>query len=340
MSVFAKASAKRSARAAWTGLAIAGVSALVLTACSTGGTPSAETEEPAADAGDALPIAEGERDLALKFGTILPQSGALAFLGPPEEAGVQLGADDVNAVADSGLSVEIVFRDSGDTTTDIATDLGHRPPRAGCLGDHRCGIVRRVEDRHRPDRRRRRHPVLAGQHVGRLHQYDDNGLYWRTAPSDVLQGEVLGNLIAEDGHATLGMIVLNDSYGTGLAQSSPRTPSRRPVARSSPRRSSTTGDSSFDAQICEVTGGQPRRDRADHVRPGEDHHAGSGRSGYPGDQLYFVDGNLSDYSADFAPGLVAGSKGTLPGLDTGTLGDFTDRLLEVDPALDRLQLRG
>ena len=35
--------------------------------------------------------------------------------------------------------------------------------------------------------------------------------------------------------------------------------------------------------------------------------------GYPGDQLYFVDGNLADYSADFAPGLIAGAKGTLPG---------------------------
>ena len=33
---------------------------------------------------------------------------------------------------------------------------------------------------------------------------------------------MLGNLIAEDGNETLGMIVLNDSYGTGLAQSSRR----------------------------------------------------------------------------------------------------------------------
>ena len=87
MSVFAKATASRSARAAWTGVALAGVSALLLSACSTGTTPPAESESPAAS-GDALPIAEGERDLSLPLGTILPQSGALAFLGPPEEAGV------------------------------------------------------------------------------------------------------------------------------------------------------------------------------------------------------------------------------------------------------------
>jgi branched-chain amino acid transport system substrate-binding protein len=54
-------------------------------------------------------------------------------------------------------------------------------------------------------------------------------------------------------------------------------------------------------------------------------------SGYPGDQLYFVDGNLFDYSADFAPGLIAGSKGTLPGPKLED--DFRERILGVDPDL-------
>lgn len=331
MSVFAKATATRSARAAWTGIAIAGVSALLLTACSTGSPAPAESEEPATDAGDALPIAEGERDLALKLGTILPQSGALAFLGPPEEAGVQLGADDVNA-ADSGLAVEIVFRDSGDTTTDTATvsvtDLLSQDVSA-IIGAASSGVSKTVIDQ----------IVAAGviqfspaNTSADFTDYNDNGLYWRTAPSDVLQGEVLGNLIAEDGKATLGMIVLNDSYGTGLAQFTKdafEAAGGEVVAEAL----FNEGDSSFDAQIAEVTAANPDAialitfDQAKIITP-----ALVG-SGYPGDQLYFVDGNLSDYSADFAPGLVAGSKGTLPGLDTGTLGDFTDRLLGVDPDL-------
>ena len=46
MSVFAKATASRSARAAWTGVALAGVSALLLTACSSGAPAPAESEEP------------------------------------------------------------------------------------------------------------------------------------------------------------------------------------------------------------------------------------------------------------------------------------------------------
>lgn len=330
MSVFAKASAARSARTVWTGVAIAGVSALLLTACSTGTTAPAESEEPA-ETGDALPIAEGERDLTLPIGTILPQSGALAFLGPPEEAGVQLGADDVNA-AGGGITVDVTFRDSGDTTTDTATvsvtDLLSQDVSA-IIGAASSGVSKTVIDQ----------IVAAGviqfspaNTSADFTDYNDEGLYWRTAPSDVLQGEVLGNLIAEDGNATLGMIVLNDAYGTGLAEftkSAFEAAGGEVVAEAL----FNEGDSSFDAQISEVTAANPDAialitfDQAKIITP-----ALVG-SGYPGDKLYFVDGNLADYSADWAPGLVAGSKGTLPGLDVGTLGDFTERLLEVDPAL-------
>jgi ABC-type branched-subunit amino acid transport system substrate-binding protein len=333
MSVFAKATAKRSARAAWTGLAIAGVSTLLLTACASGGTPSTETEEPGEDtAGDALPIEAGERALDLKIGTILPQSGTLAFLGPPEEAGVQLGADDVNAATDSGLAVEVVYRDSGDTTTDTATvsvtDLLSQDVSA-IIGAASSGVSKTVIDQ----------IVAAGvvqfspaNTSADFTEYNDNDLYWRTAPSDVLQGEVLGNLIAEDGNATLGLIVLNDAYGTGLAQFT-KDAFEAAGGEIVAEALFNEGDSSFDAQISEVTAANPDAialitfDQAKVITP-----ALVG-AGYPGDQLYFVDGNLADYSADFAPGLVAGSKGTLPGLDVGTLGDFTDRLLEVDPAL-------
>jgi ABC-type branched-subunit amino acid transport system substrate-binding protein len=330
MSVFAKASVSRSARTAWTGIAIAGVSALLLTACSSGAPAPSESEEPA-DTGDALPIAEGERDLTLPLGTILPQSGALAFLGPPEEAGVQLGANVVNA-ADSGLTVDVTFRDSGDTTTDTATvsvtDLLSQDVSA-IIGAASSGVSKTVIDQ----------IVAAGviqfspaNTSADFTEYNDNDLYWRTAPSDVLQGEVLGNLIAEDGNATLGMIVLNDSYGTGLAQFTKdafEAAGGEVVAEAL----FNEGDSSFDAQISEVTAANPDAiavitfDQAKIITP-----ALVG-SGYPGDQLYFVDGNLADYSADFAPGLVAGSKGTLPGLDVSTLGDFTDELLAVDPNL-------
>lgn len=328
MSVFAKAKASRSARAAWTGLAIAGVSTLLLSACATGGTPPAETEEPA-ETGDALPVEAGERDLTLKVGTILPQSGTLAFLGPPEEAGVALAAQEINE-ADAGLNIEVIYRDSGDTTTDIATvsvtDLLSQDVSA-IIGAASSGVSFTVIDQ-----------ITA---AGVVHfspantspdftDYEDNGLYFRTAPSDLLQGEVLGNQIAADGASTLGLLVLNDPYGTGLAAATKESfeaAGGEVVAE----ELFNTGDSNFDAQLSAINAANPDAvavitfDEAKVVVP-----ALVG-SGYPGSQLYFVDGNLADYSADFAPGLIAGAKGTLPGPVLED--DFRERILAVDPNL-------
>ncbi|MFB6609963.1 ABC transporter substrate-binding protein [Agromyces sp. NPDC056379] len=330
MSVFAKATAKRSARAAWTGLAIAGVSTLLLSACASGGTPSTETEEPGEDtAGDALPIEAGERALDLKIGTILPQSGTLAFLGPPEEAGVALGAEEVND-ADSGMSLEVVYRDSGDTTTDIATvsvtDLLSQDVSA-IVGAASSGVSFTVIDQITSAGVVQFSPANTSPDFT---EYEDAGLYFRTAPSDLLQGEVLGTQIADDGNSTLGLLVLNDPYGTGLAAAT-KEAFEAAGGEVVAEELFNTGDSNFDAQLSAISAANPDAvavitfDEAKVVVP-----ALVG-SGYPGDQLYFVDGNLSDYSADFAPGLIAGSKGTLPGPKLED--DFRDRLLGVNPDL-------
>jgi ABC-type branched-subunit amino acid transport system substrate-binding protein len=48
--------------------------------------------------------------------------------------------------------------------------------------------------------------------------YNDNGLYFRTAPPDTLQARALADLILEDGNSSIGILALNDPYGTGLAE--------------------------------------------------------------------------------------------------------------------------
>ncbi len=315
MGVFTSATGRRSRSLSSVlgGIAAVGVSALVLAGC------APAEEEPAGPT----------EDLSLTIGTLLPQSGALAFLGPPEEAGVALAVQEINE-ADLGITVEAIYRDSGDTTTDTATvsvtDLLSQDVSA-IVGAASSGVSFTVIDQ------------ITG--AGVVHfspantspdftNYDDGGLYWRTAPSDLLQGEVLGNLIAEDGAATLGLLVLNDAYGTGLAAALGATfeaAGGEVVAE----ELFNEGDTSFDAQVSALTAAAPDAiavitfDQAKVVVP-----ALVG-AGYPGSQLYFVDGNLADYSADFEAGLVEGAKGTLPGpaIDDS----FRDRLLGVDDAL-------
>ena len=190
------------------GLAILAASALVLSGCAA----AEETEEAVTSTEEAV-----VGDLTLKIGTALPQTGNLAFLGPPEEAGVALAIKDVNEAA-AGITVEVEWGDSGDTDNKAYETEIPRLLNAGVsaiLGAASSGTSLQFIDQ-----------VIAADVIqfspantsAAFTTYEDNGLYWRTAPSDVLQGEVLGNWIAEDGHQNIAMLVLNDSYGTGLAQ--------------------------------------------------------------------------------------------------------------------------
>jgi branched-chain amino acid transport system substrate-binding protein len=324
MSVFAKAPASRSRtlRSVLSGISVLGVGALVLSGCA-----ASPQEDEGTSSGP-------RKDLTLKIGTALPVTGNLAFLGPPEIAGVGLAAKEIND-ADLGITVDVTYGDSGDADNKAyATEV----PRllsdgvSAIIGAASSGTSKLFID------------DVTGAGVIQFSPantsadfttWDDNGLYWRTAPSDVLQGEVLGNLIAEDGNETLGIIYLNDSYGTGLTKYTTdafEAAGGEVVASAS----YNTGDTSFDAQISEVTAANP--DAIALIAFEETKTIVPGLAGFPSDKLYFVDGNLSDYSADFAPGTLTGAKGTLPGLDTSTLGDFTDRLqayvaAEGDPEL-------
>ncbi|MFP5316406.1 MAG: ABC transporter substrate-binding protein, partial [Actinomycetes bacterium] len=65
----------------------------------------------------AVPEAETTSDSPLVLGSLLPTTGALAFLGPPEIAGVNLAVQEINEAGGVlGQDVEIIHRDSGDTT--------------------------------------------------------------------------------------------------------------------------------------------------------------------------------------------------------------------------------
>ena len=296
--------------------AVASATMLVLAACGSEDS-SSDTDT---DAGDDTPTTS---NIDLKIGTALPQTGNLAFLGPPEEAGVGYAASLIEA-ADTGLNLEIVYGDSGDTDnkayeSEIPRLLGEDV--SAIIGAASSGTSLQFIDQ----------VVDAGviqfspaNTSDAFTSYEDDGLYWRTAPSDVLQGDVLGNLIAADGAATLGMIVLNDSYGTGLAKYVTEAfegAGGEVVAM----ETYNTGDTSFDSQVSAVLAANPDAialitfEEVATILPslfGE----------FPAEDLYFVDGNLSNFGKQFPKGSLTGAKGTLPGLSIDSLKAFTDDL--------------
>jgi ABC-type branched-subunit amino acid transport system substrate-binding protein len=157
-------------------------------------------------------------DGVLKIGTLLPETGNLAFLGPPEIAGVQMAVAEINAAGGyNGQDVQLVEGDSGDTTTDTAVQTVTRELQEGVdaiIGAASSSVSASVIDQ----------IVTAGVTMfspantsKQFSDYDDKGLYFRLGPSDILQGQVLAQLIAEDGAATLTILNFDDDYGNGLA---------------------------------------------------------------------------------------------------------------------------
>jgi ABC-type branched-subunit amino acid transport system substrate-binding protein len=163
---------------------------------------------------------EGTRagDGVLKLGSLLPETGTLSFLGPPMIAATKLGVQDLNEAGGfNGQDVQLTEGDSGDTSTDTANSTVDRELSENVdaiVGAASSAVTLTVIDK----------VANAGVVMfspantsAALTDYPDKGLYFRDAPPDALQGEVLAGMIADDGNSTLALMVLNDPYGTGLA---------------------------------------------------------------------------------------------------------------------------
>lgn len=176
-----------------------------------------------ADATQTAPPAAGDPAAAfaggpLIIGTLLPITGDLAFLGPPEVAGVQLAINDVNAAGGvGGVDVQLVEGDSGDQTTDTATQTVDREINAGVsaiIGAAASGVSLSVIDRVTAA------GVLMFSPANTSDQftaYDDGGLYFRTAPPDLMQGQAVADIVLDEGNNSIFILARNDPYGTGIA---------------------------------------------------------------------------------------------------------------------------
>ena len=109
------------------------VATLVLAGCSSSSDKAAEetATDTASESAAPAPASTGP----LKIGSLLPETGNLAFLGPPEFAGVDLAVKEINdAGGVLGQPVEHIRGDSGDTSTDIAQKTVDSHIAAGEIG--------------------------------------------------------------------------------------------------------------------------------------------------------------------------------------------------------------
>ncbi len=151
-------------------------------------------------------------------GTLLPASGDLAFLGPPEFAGVDLAVQEINANGGVlGKKVTRVNADSGDGTPNIAPSETDKLLGRGVdviIGAASSSVSLSVIDKITQAGVAQISPANTST---AFDTYADSGLYFRTAPSDVLQGQVMASTVIGDGHQNLAILARQDSYGEALA---------------------------------------------------------------------------------------------------------------------------
>jgi ABC-type branched-subunit amino acid transport system substrate-binding protein len=310
--------------------AVLGAAALALSACGSNGDSNKASDKSTSAAPSSG--AAGKGDGTLTIGTLLPQTGDLAFLGPPEFAGVDLAVQEINAAGGvNGKKIVQAKADSGDGTPDIAGASVDRLLAANVdaiIGAASSNVSKSVIDK------------ITGEGVvefspantaAGFDTYPDKGLYFRTAPSDALQGKVLANLAVQDGHKNVAVLARQDFYGEGLADS---------TAKNLESAGATVTDKvlynadaeTFTAEVNKIAAHKPDAivliafNETTKIIP-QLIAKGLG----PKDlQIYFVDGNLADYSKETFD--LKGVKGTLPS-PSKVDPSFNKNLLKVNPKL-------
>ena len=330
-------------------VAVLGVASLALAACSSGDeaateeTAAAETTEaaPAEEtaAAEETPAEEAAAEAcaspALVVGSLLPATGDLAFLGPPEFAGVEKAIQEIDAAGGVlGQPVTYIEGDSGDTSTDIASQTVDSHLSQGVqaiIGAASSGVSLTVIDKITSNGVVQISPANTSP---ALTTYPDNGLYFRVAPSDVLQGAVLANTAVDKGITKLAVIARQDPYGEGLKDAT--------VKDFEAAGGTVTANllydpaaTSFEAEVAEIKASGPEavavigfEETVKLLQEMIKQDVG------PKDvQLFLVDGNISTEAyKDFPKNTMKGVIATVPSGEAD-LTAFNESLLEVDPEL-------
>jgi neutral amino acid transport system substrate-binding protein len=261
-------------------------------------------------------------------GGILPLTGNLAFLGPPEISGVGLAVSDINAAGGvNGAQACHNILDSGDSTdlsisTGSANTLVSQKPSV-VIGAASSSVSLNFVDTLTDAKITQVSPANTAVDLSGYSPF-----YFRTAPPDTVQGNALGTLISSDGYTNIGFLVFNDTYGTGLRNSVQSTiegaSGKCVYGCKGDGDEFPAGQTTFSAEVQAVNAANPDAiviiafDETKSIVPE------LASSGFDMSKTYFVDGNLSDYSADFEAGTLEGAQGTLPGQDPDQ--GFKDRL--------------
>jgi neutral amino acid transport system substrate-binding protein len=263
-----------------------------------------------------------------KVGGILPLTGNLAYLGPPEIAGVGLAVSEINAAGGvDGTKACHDIQDSGDST-----DMSVSTSSAGTLvagkpsvvvGAASSSVSLNVVDTFADNKIVEVSPANTAVDLSGYSPY-----YFRTAPPDGIQGNALGTLITTDGYKKVAFLVFNDTYGTGLRNAVQQTIEAAGgevvYGGKGDGDEFPAGQTTFSSEVGGALAAKPDAivvlafDETKQIIPE------LASQGWDMSKVYLSDGNTADYTKDFEKGTLEGAQGTIPGADPDS--SFKDRL--------------
>lgn len=308
--------------------AVATASMMVLTACGSdssdddgddGDSPSGEVTAADEDfTNDECADGTTSAD-TFKVSGILPLTGNLAFLGPPEIAGVGLAVNDINAAGGvGGADACNLILDSGDATDASVANNSAQTAISGqsslVVGAASSSVTFNIIDAITDAGIVQISPANTAVD---LSGYSD--FYFRTAPPDGIQGDALGNQIVNDGNQKVAFLVFNDAYGTGLrdvVQGVVESAGGEVTyGGSGDNQEFPPAQTSFSAEVTAALATAPDAvvvlafDETKAIIPELQ------AQGWDMSKIYMTDGNTSNYGEEFDSGTLAGAKGTIPGND-------------------------
>ena len=165
-------------------------------------------------------VAEGH---AAKVGVILGFTGPIESLTPPMADSAELAMQEVSDSGNllGGMAIEPVRADSTCVDAAAATAAAERLVTSdgvvAIMGADCSGVTTAVANNVAvPNGVVMISPSATSPALSTI---EDNGLFFRTAPSDARQGEVLANILMDRGIEEVAVTYTNNDYGKGLSDS-------------------------------------------------------------------------------------------------------------------------
>ncbi len=160
----------------------------------------------------------------IKLGILLGFTGPLETLSPDMAAGANLAVEEVNAAGnflDGETTVSTVTADTGCIDAGLAVASAERlitsDKVSGIIGGMCSGeTTASLQNAAIPNGMVMISPSATSPALSTV---EDNGLFFRTSPSDARQGQVMADILKDRGINEVAVTYTNNDYGKGLADS-------------------------------------------------------------------------------------------------------------------------